>query len=390
MNNMHGINYLFPQSLRKMTPLSFIVVIAILFLCVSDAYAAKPKRNFDHATSGFVLTSPHVRLECNTCHLRGIFKGIPRQCVNCHDRGSQIGTTQKPLNHVQTSGDCESCHAGSTWAVTRFDHSGVMGTCKKCHNNVTATGKSANHVQTNGSCDDCHITAAWLPARFDHSGVTGSCFSCHNGVIATPKSPNHVTSSNSCDNCHSTNAWTPARFDHSDVAGTCSSCHDGSRAPGKTQNHIQVSCQCDACHTTNNWDVPRGRVDHGCVTGTCVSCHNNSIVPGKPQSHVSPSSDVCDDCHLTTSWIPANYDHDSAGVVSTDSCIGCHATKYKSGPHLKTEKLSEVNQIKVYYSMSELQNCASSECHIYKDGNYIPSNISEPRSGGSEHSIDKW
>lgn len=383
MSNAQGTNELTVLGLWNYYVPVFMVILMAFLLCVTDSYAAKPKKDFDHSTTGFVLTGPHARLECNTCHLRGIFKGIPRQCVSCHDRGSQIGTTQKPLNHVQTSGDCESCHAGSTWAVTRFDHSGVMGTCKKCHNSVTATGKTVNHVQTNASCDDCHITVAWIPARFDHSGVSGSCFSCHNGVTATGKSPSHHRSSNTCEDCHSTNAWTPARFDHSDVGGTCSTCHDGVKARGKPQNHIRVSCQCDACHATGGtWDVGRGRVDHGCVVGTCVSCHNNSIVDGKPQSHIA-SNDVCDDCHTTNRWTPASFNHDAA----SPDCTSCHAHQGKYDPikHLKTE-----NPTKVYYSLGELRNCATTECHLYKSNIYTPANVDKLWPAGSKHSVTKW
>ena len=56
-------------------------------------------------------------------------------------------------------------------------------------------------------------------------------------------------------------------------------------------------------------------MDHTSLRGSCVSCHNGVQATGKTPTHIS-SGDQCDDCHTTTGWVPARFDH--AGV--TGSC----------------------------------------------------------------------
>ena len=236
----------------------FILWVAQALLISTYAVAASAgNSNFDHDKTGFSLAPPHDRLSCDSCHIRGIFKGVPRRCVSCHDRGSQFATTQKSATHVKTTDDCSVCHAGRTWVVTLFKHSEVSGTCLSCHNGIEATGKSPQHIRSSNQCDDCHNTKSWLNAHFDHSGVTGTCFSCHDGATATGKSASHINSSNTCDHCHNTRSWSDVRVDHADVLGSCFSCHNGVVATGKTPDHEPSGNACDDCHSTNGWTPAR-------------------------------------------------------------------------------------------------------------------------------------
>ena len=104
---------------------NLLIVISLVFSFSHTAIAIES--SFDHDKTGFELTGPHSRTSCDSCHLRGIFKGTPKQCNSCHDSINSIATITKPANHIQTTGSCESCHAGSTWAVTRVDHDNVKG-----------------------------------------------------------------------------------------------------------------------------------------------------------------------------------------------------------------------------------------------------------------------
>jgi hypothetical protein len=101
------------------------------------------------------------------------------------------------------------------------------------------------------------------------------------------------------------------------VIGTCQSCHNGSLASGKPGDHLPTTAPCDDCHTTTAW-LP-ARFDHADVTGLCVSCHNGSIAMGKPANHIPTSTD-CVQCHMTLAWTPASIDH--TGV--TGACANCH------------------------------------------------------------------
>lgn len=389
------------KQLLKITTSLFI--LSFLFL-QSTTLSAK-ESSFNHDKTGFELTGPHERISCDSCHIRGIFKGIPKQCEACHDRGSQIATSLKPANHIQTTGSCEGCHAGNSWAVTGFDHESITGSCISCHNGTTTTGKPGNHVQSTETCDDCHSQVSWVPARFDHSAITGSCESCHNGVTARGKSPSHISSSNTCDNCHVTVTWTTNRVDHNDVVGgSCFTCHNGVTATGKPSNHITSGTVCDDCHSTSAW-IP-ANFDHDSITGSCTSCHNGVTAVGPSAGHFITSL-PCETCHTTTAFIPDIYNHDSSdypnhpkdpicikchgGNNSTvtwntsyaPDCAACHEKKYNDktpDKHLKYE----ANPGKVYYPIGDVLNCVTSTCHLLNNDD----TIKELRS--PEHSLGGW
>ncbi|MEZ5541368.1 MAG: hypothetical protein R3F42_04920 [Pseudomonadota bacterium] len=68
----------------------------------------------------------------------------------------------------------------------------MTGNCASCHNGSSATGKNSTHIQTTSACEDCHSTTTFAPAlRVDHADVLGTCFSCHNGTTAIGKFDAH-------------------------------------------------------------------------------------------------------------------------------------------------------------------------------------------------------
>jgi hypothetical protein len=74
---------------------------------------------------------------------------------------------------------------------------------------------------------------------------------------------------------------------------------------------------CEDCHVTTVWTTVH--VDHTQVTGTCSSCHNGTTADGKPANHV-PTASECGTCHSTLAWTPATFDHAQA----TGPCSSCH------------------------------------------------------------------
>jgi len=370
------------------------LVLALLLVGASLAVPAAEQRGgvkFDHTRTGFLLTGGHSGIECESCHVRGVFRGTPRECSICHSPGSGIATTYKTTTHIPTTLPCEQCHRNSaTWTGARFSHTGVgPGSCASCHNGRTATGKPNNHIATAESCDACHRTTAWIPAnRFNHTGVApGTCVTCHNGSRApgkgtchiqttascdqchsytTPfttrpsnssihlgvipggcatchngnscggapgKPPGHVITTSPCDTCHRTTAWIPANFNHASVTpGTCSSCHNGTTATGKGTRHIPTSASCDQCHYTTYWKPTKGRtaVHTGVAPTTCGTCHNGSYdgARGKPNGHVV-TTQPCDVCHNMNSWIPASFSHTG---VTPGTCLSCHGVSATGKP----------------------------------------------------------
>ena len=381
--------------------LAALGLLTILFLLVSPTPAAeKAGDKFNHLSTGFPLTGAHLQTDCQTCHVRGIFKGTPQQCAACHTQGSRLASTAKPAKHVQTTEACDQCHSSTvTWTGARFRHAGVVpGSCMTCHNGSTAMGKPANHVQTTSSCDSCHRTTAWIPAGYNHAGVTpGSCATCHNGTTATGKPPRHLVTAAACDACHRTTAWIPATFSHAGVVpGTCATCHNGSTATGKPATHLVTTASCDACHRTTAW-IPATFSHVGVAPGTCATCHNGTSATGKPATHMVTTKS-CDACHTTNPpWTTVRYTHTSpnykihnAGVTCkgchttnneviawkfgayVPDCAACHADKYKADSHKKTEVPTTI-----LYTVAELKNCAGS-CHLYTDSTF--SSIKTPRS----------
>jgi len=255
-------------------------------------------------------------------------------CGSCHDGVIASG---KGANHINSSDQCESCHApGPTpWvpvAATNVDHAQVVGSCISCHDGATASGKGPNHINSTDTCDACHgvppqTWAPLAPSDTDHAQVIGTCESCHDGVIARGKGPTHVTTTEACEVCHTTTSWLVS-FDHTTVAGqACVSCHDGVQATGKNATHINTTDLCEACHVSTAWTpVAPASVDHNEVLGTCSSCHDNVLATGKGPSHIQ-TIDECDICHQVTAWIPASVDH----TPIVNNCTSCHDGVSASG-----------------------------------------------------------
>jgi hypothetical protein len=372
---------------------------AVLLSGLLPGQAQTPGDRFSHSATRFPLSGAHEVARCESCHVQGVFRGLPTQCSVCHARASRTPTaTPMPPNHVPTAQPCELCHTTSTFAGARFRHVGIApGSCMSCHNGTVASGKSPNHMVTSASCDSCHRTTAWLPAAFNHANVApGTCMSCHNGTQATGKPANHVVASASCDSCHRTTAWIPAAFNHANVApGTCATCHNGTQARGKSANHIVTTASCDTCHRTTAW-IPATFSHTGVAPGTCATCHNGTQARGKSTTHMVTTR-ACDACHGTTAWIPATYTHltpaykpHGASVtclachkanteVATwtfaaykPDCAGCHAGNFKQGPHKKVESPL------IYYTVAELKDCSGS-CHVYTNSTFTT--ILKARSG---------
>ena len=382
-------------------------VVALLFAFTSLQAAAQTSvRDFDHLKTGYALTGVHVSQRCESCHVNGIFRGTPKDCVSCHTMGQRLAraNTVKPAMHVKTDLGCEACHNTKSFGGAKFNHAGVAdGSCASCHTGATAPGKPATHIPTQASCDACHNTTAWLPAKkIDHSGFTSAtnCASCHDGKLATGKAATHIPAGSlNCLSCHTTTSWKPSNFNHTQVtvANQCSTCHSGSFPParGKSATHtpfdklsgvaiancdtchkggttswtpskfhanVSVSNQCatchakptqhpatdntcESCHKTSGW--AGAKINHSTFTAAtnCASCHDGKGATGKAATHIPAGSLNCLSCHTTTSWKPSNFNHTQVTVAN--QCSTCHSGSFppargKSATHTPFDKLSGV------------------------------------------------
>jgi len=207
-----------------------------------------------------------------------------------------------------------------------------------CHITVSgynATPKRQTHIQSSNDCAACHNTISFRPdVHFDHREAMGSCVSCHNGTIAQGKGPTHPQTSDACDACHTTLSWNPPKaVDHTQiplaVQGFCIICHNGTSATGKNKGHLVTSLECGDCHLTTTW--LGANFDHTGIKTGCFSCHNGVKAVGKQGNHM-PTSNVCETCHTTglgtaaPNWVPSLFVHTQ---MSVQTCATCHSGTVK-------------------------------------------------------------
>ncbi len=366
-------------------PATYWSVLLAMVLCLGALLAASPagaasqrRVDFDHMRTGFPLTGAHAVAQCESCHVRGVFRGTPTQCASCHTPGSNIASTSKSSNHIPTTAQCSECHRSTTvWTGARFSHASAKpGECATCHDGKKAAGKSAGHITTMESCDTCHRTTKWSPASFNHSRVRpGSCASCHDGKQAKGKPNGHIMTTDSCDTCHRTNAWVPATgglpanhkpvpagatcatchvggssaFMHPGVTTGCATCHNGATARKSASlfhDPAQVSGGnvCENCHRSTS-SFFGTKLNHAFVNvGGCAMCHDGAHSPAKgtkdKDNHVMTGGASCDNCHRTTAWTPATFSGtpppNHKPIPAGTTCATCHVGGASAFTHPRT------------------------------------------------------
>jgi len=220
-------------------------------------------------------------VSCQQCHINGKFAGLGTACANCHI--TNYNNTTNP-NHKAAGfpTDCSICHSTSQWLGAKFDHSKT---------NFPLTGF---HVTV--SCATCHVNGKF-------AGLGTACANCHITNYNNTTNPNHKASGfpQQCQVCHSTSAWIPSTFNHNQTrfpltgAHTrvvCSNCHIGGKFAG-------TPTDCYSCH----------KAVYNAVTTP------NHIAAGFPTN--------CSQCHTTTAWTGAKFNHASFPIYS-----GVHAGKW--------------------------------------------------------------
>jgi hypothetical protein len=241
-------------------------------------------------------------------------------------------TTGFELDGVHRDLPCESCHLNAVFRGTPRN----CGTCHITNSLFNATPKTMTHIPSTNNCAACHNTNSFRPdVHFDHAEVMGSCVSCHNGTIATGMTiPPHPATSRDCAACHTVLSWNPPKtVDHAQipmsVAGFCIICHNGVKFSGKPAGHIATNLECGDCHLTTTW--AGATFDHTGITSGCASCHNGTKAVGKQGNHM-PTTNLCENCHTTgigtstPSWAPSKFDHTQMAVTT---CQTCHSGTVK-------------------------------------------------------------
>lgn len=378
---------------------SVIVLCFAFALPAIAAEGARPGVSFNHDQTLFPLSGIHTNIACESCHVKGVFKGTPTTCIDCHSRGGAVIAQMKPTTHIPTTQDCATCHKTLGWIPAIFSHEGLTQSCSTCHNGTNQTGKPATHIQTVKECGECHKTTAWVPAGIDHSTLApppdGRCADCH-GRTATGKPARHVVTTAQCDVCHKTLpvgfSWLPASFSHNPGDIDCKSCHNGSTATGMTVKHIQTTAQCSDCHTQAGW-TPTSFAHTPAQVGTkvCSDCHNGTSAKGVTPKHIPVSGIGCDSCHTTAGWIPTSFAHSSA-QVSGKKCSDCHngtnATGKNTG-HISTASypLCDTCHTTTAWKPTQFAHInvtIGSDCTTCHDGTHA---TARPSTGAKAHKV---
>jgi len=402
-----------------------VMIISAMIFSTFPAQAA-PANNaapFNHTRTGFILKDVHTTLRCEQCHVDGVFKNTPRDCAGCHTIGSRVAAKPKPINHVQTTQKCDTCHTSATsFLVKNFNHSGISTGCASCHNGQSqgVVSKPLGHFPTLLPCESCHTnTNTFTSWKMDHMGITSGCQNCHGGQYPgiKAKSISHIATTAPCEICHSQSntanfsTFFGAVYGHDPVTvkNNCISCHGGSIAGATTKpvNHIVTSgAQCDTCHTqanTANFSTFSGALFNHItanppVAGVCSTCHNGSFpgVPGKPTNHL-PTTDQCDTCHTQSNtsnyvnFLGAAYSHSASAAGSCSTCHNGTFTGVLGKPnnhvptnlqcdtcHTKSNTSNYVSFLGAFYDHANASgNCSG--CHsgthpgvLGKSGNHLP------------------
>jgi len=305
-------------------------------------------RATDHSQFAFHLDGAHANVACESCHLNGVFKGTPSDCVSCHAKDDahkgKLGT------------QCDSCHTVKDWTSASFDH------------NTVKFVLTAHQTKSDGSafgCKDCHVKDYASP--FNQT----TCATCHLQVNKTFTQGHTLAFGVDCMACHDGVDSHGAKFDHNKVpfalvgkhaTATCAKCHFNDRtiadmqaAPQdcftchqKDDKHKgQLGKNCQSCHTPEAWKP--ANINHATfafhldgkhATVACESCHVGGVYKGTPQDcaschskndpHKGQLGTACQSCHTPAAWKPANVDHATfvfklEGKHNAVACTSCHA-----------------------------------------------------------------
>ncbi len=278
--------------MTRLLRIVFFLSSAALATTPAAAQFETPSRQF-HDKTTFRLEGRHLDVACESCHLKGVYKGTPTTCFACHWQ-----RRQDDRYRLQLGSQCEQCHRPVGWTATRFDHGAA-----------TRMPLAGAHAQL--PCQSCHANGNFRAAQT-------SCISCHKDDYQSAREPNHVAAAfpTTCDTCHraSDATFRQARFDHQ------------SSFPLVGRHATQA---CAACHKNN---VYRG------TARDCVGCHRDAYNRTTTPNHAAAGfSTACESCHRPTdsTFSGAGFNHNAVfplvGQHAVQACVVCHKSNVYRG-----------------------------------------------------------
>jgi NMD protein affecting ribosome stability and mRNA decay len=240
---------------------------------------------FDHNRTSYPLRGMHQGVSCVGCHTKPVFSNVGTKCADCH----------ADIHKRQLGANCESCHTVKGWMVS----------VKQIESHQNRFPLIGAHAAV--ECDACHKNAA--VGQF--TGLSTACYSCHANQFKQTTNPNHVATgfATNCERCHGMNNWFSVNFDHA--------------ATGFPLTGAHTTVPCTQCHVNGNFNLTSANT-------ACSSCHLKDFQSTNNPNHVTAGfSQSCQNCHNTTAWQPAQFDHSKSGFPltgahATTPCAKCH------------------------------------------------------------------
>lgn len=247
-----------------------------------DENSWRKTKPYDHDKTDFKLAGAHRQAACNACHFGQVWKGAPKECVDCHK--------SRDKHQGRNGPKCGSCHKSTNWRDVTF-----------LHNRDTKFPLLGKHARA--KCESCHKKEP----KAEKLAVT--CMPCH-----AKQDVHKGNLGKECQTCHNESGWRiGAIIDH-----------DKDTRFALAGRHAVVKC--GECHKSSDYrEAPR----------TCIGCHE------KKDEHAGRFGPKCESCHSTSTWKRARYDHGRqanwplTGRHAEISCYACHQQK-----HLKTIELA--------------------------------------------------
>ncbi len=339
----------------------------------------KPVSGFSHNKARFSLTGKHEDTACESCHPQMRSKSSGRlltrftgmafgECSDCH----------KDVHLNKLGSNCKSCHSTASWKnyrKDRFDHdktdypltgSHLEVSCKACHGSVRKT------IARYSYCDDCHKNVHLN--QINHGNYEAGCESCHSTAGFAPAMYSAVEHDKTAFPLQGSHLAVPCIACHEPVGGdaavrqfhfpnlSCLTCHADPHE-GRADEAIKTfgaGQGCEACHGSDRWDVlafphdktrfslegghqkasckqchsPEGHGDAASLrfeqtSSTCGDCHKDPHFGQFKQQGLRPA-EVCESCHVVTSWRPERFEHNTMSRFSLKGghesvkCSSCH------------------------------------------------------------------
>ena len=310
---------------------------------------------FDHEQTEFTLKGKHVEIDCFQCHKKTsdpllVFQDktavdenncikchkdqhegkFGDQCVKCHSEKSFLSLkTMDSFNHDLTDFhlegkhmevDCKQCHK------KRFSEPIDFSACNKCHIDYHRGEFALNGISPD--CVECHS----LEKGFDYSLYTleehqSTDFPLEGAHLATPCFACHVSEEedrwtfidlgSTCNDCHEdVHEGTVDVTYYKEASYNCTTCHVNDSWEWVSFDHSQTDwplegkhseVKCKDCHFAKTANDVISKRTFNSAEGICASCHENV----HDDSFSIDGVTDCNRCHVTDSWFPKKFDHNS-------------------------------------------------------------------------------